>query len=138
LATFKETGRTASKARFQLFTTSDISAGSFLEQFAEHDGDGDTRAQAAAAALDRSRSELIAKIKAELAGLTTEEASDFYSRITIFPRTARIGEIPGLISRRLITVRREARTDLFQRLEGWWVDLVIQLDTSKNRRFCDR
>ncbi|MCQ1856207.1 ABC-three component system protein, partial [Neorhizobium galegae] len=126
LVTFKGTGRTASKAHFQLLTTSEISGGSFREKCAEHDAEGFNRAQGAAAALKNSRSELIAKIKDELADLTAEEASDFYSRITIFPQTPRIGDIPGLISRRLITVRKESRADLFQRLEGWWIDLVIQ------------
>lgn len=133
LVTFKQTGRTASKARFQLFTTSEISAGSFLEQFAEHDADGDSRARDAAAALDKSRSELISKVQGELADLTAEEASDFYSRITIFPQTARIDDIPRLISRRLITVRRESRMDLFQRLEGWWIDLAIQTLTGERK-----
>lgn len=133
LVTFKRTGRIASKARFQLFTTSEISIGSFLEQFVGHDADGDARARVAAAALDRSRSELIAKVKNELADLTVGEASDFYSRITIFPQTTRIDGIPGLISRRLITVRRESRADLFQRLEGWWIDLVIQTLTGERQ-----
>lgn len=129
LATFKKTGRAASKAQFQLFSTAEISAGSFLEQFVENDPDGVNRALNAAAALDRSRSELLAKVKDELGDLTAEEASDFYSRITIFPQTPRIEDIPSLISRRLITVRKESRAHLFQRLEGWWIDLVIQVLT---------
>jgi hypothetical protein len=129
LATFKKTGRAASKAQFQLFSTAEISAGSFLEQFVENDPDGVNRALNAAAALERSRSELLAKVKDELGDLTAEEASDFYSRITIFPQTPRIEDIPSLISRRLITVRKESRAHLFQRLEGWWIDLVIQVLT---------
>ncbi|WP_064686660.1 ABC-three component system protein, partial [Rhizobium bangladeshense] len=133
LVTFKETGRTASKARFQLFTTSEISAGSFLDQFADYEADGANRARDAATALNRSRSELIAKVKDELAVLTAEEASDFYSRITIFPQTPRIEDIPSLVSRRLITVRKESRADLFQRLEGWWIGLVIQTLTGERK-----
>jgi hypothetical protein len=38
---------------------------------------------------------------------------------------------PRLVGRRLITVRKDSRSDLFQRLEGWWVNLVIQTLTGR-------
>lgn len=43
----------------------------------------------------------------------------------IFADQVRIDDIPALIDGRLRTVRREFRTDLFERLEGWWNGLVI-------------
>jgi len=132
LTAYKRMGKKLSKARFQLFTTSEISAGSFLEQFVDDNTDGETRAVDAAAAVERSRSELIAEIKGELEDLDAEEASDFYARIAIFPGTPRIEDIPDLIRKRLITVRRESRADLFQRLEGWWSDLVIRTLTNES------
>lgn len=131
LFNYKQNGRAASKARYQLLTTADVSPDSFLEDFGDLDADGETRSAQAMAALDRSQSELSAKLRIELSDMTEEERSDFFSRITIFPDTPRIDDIPGLISRRLITVRRESRASLFERLEGWWIDLVIQTLTGR-------
>ncbi|MDN2582193.1 ABC-three component system protein [Aquibium sp. ELW1220] len=131
LVNFKRTGRTASKARYQLLTTAEVSAGSFLTQFEDFEADGERRAHDAGAALAMSRSELIGEIRDELADLDGDELADFYSRITIFSRTPRINDIPDLVGRRLITVRKEFRQALFQRLEGWWIDLVIQTLTGR-------
>lgn len=133
LAHYKATGRVASNARFLLFTTAAISAGSFLADFADKDADGDVRATAASNALVTSKSTEIGKVKTDLADLSAEEASDFYARITIFPDTPRIGDIPELINRRLITVRRQLRQDLFERLEGWWLNQVIQILTGERK-----
>jgi len=132
-AHYKATGRAASNALFLLFTTAAISTGSFLEQFADAPADGEKRAKDASNALATSVSQEIAKVKASLADLSADEASDFYARITIFPHTPRIGDIPALINRRLITVRRESRQDLFERLEGWWLNLVIQVLTGERK-----
>ena len=131
LVNFKGTGRTASKARYQLFTTAEVSAGSFLTQFEDFHADGERRAQDAGVALATSQSELIRKIAADLADFDSDELADFYSRITIFSRTPRIDDIPDLVGRRLITVQREFRRALFQRLEGWWIDLVIRTLTGR-------
>ena len=35
------------------------------------------------------------------------------------------------INRRLITVRRQSRQDLFERLEGWWLSQIIEILTGK-------
>lgn len=70
-------------------------------------------------------------MKADLADLSAEEAIDFYARITIFPDRPRIDEIPELINRRLITVRRQSRQGLFERLEGWWLNQIIEFLTGK-------
>jgi hypothetical protein len=117
-----------------LFTTATISPGSFLAQFTDTDGDGDARAKDASHALATSRSKEIAKVTADLADLRAEEASDFFARITIFPDTPRIEDIPELINRRLITVRRESRQDLFERLEGWWLNQIIEILTGKRTK----
>jgi hypothetical protein len=100
-------------------------------QFADTEADGDARTKDASDALEASQSKEIAKVRADLADLSAEEASDFYSRITIFPNTPRIDDIPELINRRLITVRRESRQDLFERLEGWWLNQIIEMLTGK-------
>lgn len=133
LAHYNATGRAASNALFLLFTTAVISKDSFLEDFTETPADGEKRAKLASCALATSESKEITKIKTDLANLSADEVSDFYARITIFPDTPRINEIPALINHRLITVRRESRQDLFERLEGWWLNQVIQLLTGERK-----
>ncbi len=128
---YKKSGRAGSDARFLLFTTASISPDSFLNKFVGIGAEDRARAEAAAEALSKSQAATITMIRSELAELNEQEAQDFYGRITIFPDTSRISEVPELIDRRLRTVRREYRQALFERLEGWWTDLVIKLLTGE-------
>lgn len=128
---YLRTGKAGSNARFLLFTTATVADHSFLELFLEPGSDDALRAEAAGKAIVESASTEISKIREELQVLAEDEAKDFYGRITIFPRTVRIGDIPSLVDRRLRTVRREFRASLFERLEGWWTDLVIKLLTGE-------
>lgn len=130
---YKESGRLGSDAQFLLFSTATISPESFLNMFVESTSDDEARANAAQTALEKSESSEVAKAKTELADLTREERGDFYGRITIFAQTPRITEIPALIDTRLRTVRREHRALLFERLEGWWSDLVIKVLTGERK-----
>jgi len=128
---YKKSGRAGSDAAFILYSTATVSAGSFLQSFV---GDGESdeiRATTATAVLATSKSEEIAKVKAELVDLTEDELQDFYGRITISSPTPRIEEIPGLIEPRWRTIRRQHRMPLFLRLEGWWSDLVINVLTNR-------
>ena len=95
-----------SDARFLLFTTASISPDSFLNKFVENGAEDRARAEAAAEALEKSQATTITMIRSELGELTEQEAHDFYGRITIFPDTSRISEVPQLIDKRLRTVRR--------------------------------
>jgi hypothetical protein len=52
-----------SRARYQLFTTADVSPGSFLEKFEDFDADGEQRALDAGNALEMSSSELVERSK---------------------------------------------------------------------------
>jgi hypothetical protein len=131
---YKSAGAAGSSTRFILYSTASVSAGSFLEYFVRDGGLGETRAAAAAAALASSTSAEIGKVKADLKLLTEIEAQDFYDRITISPSTPRIDDIPTLIDQRLRTIRKEDRKALFERLEGWWSDLVIRALTEKERK----
>ena len=131
VAQYKKSGKAASTARFILFTTASVSSGSFLELFVGTGGSAKQRANQAAAALSNSSSKEIAKVKADLTDLSETDAQDFYSRITISAQTARIDDIPELINQRLRTTRKEDRVALFNRLEGWWTDLVISVLTGK-------
>lgn len=127
LAHYKANGRVSSDSRFLLFTTATISPSSFLVDFRGDNSDDGDRAAAAKEAIDRSESQLITAIRAQLSDLDDEELRDFYGRITIFDAAVRITEIPSLIDQHLRTVRRESREALFERLEGWWTNQVIKL-----------
>jgi hypothetical protein len=128
---YKSSGRVSSTARFILFTTASVSSGSFLELFVGTGGSPEQRAVKAADALATSTSKDIAKVKQDLADLSDSEKEDLYYRITVSPQTNRIDDIPGLIDQRLRTTRKEDREALFNRLEGWWTDLVIRVLTGK-------
>jgi hypothetical protein len=127
LAHYLENGRVSSESRFLLFTTATISKGSFLAVFAEDAADEDVQAQAAQGAIAKSQSQLICAIRTKLAQLSEDEVRDFYARITVVDAAARITDIPALIDQHLRTIRRASRTALFERLEGWWTDLVIKI-----------
>lgn len=127
LAHYLENGRVSSKSRFLLFTTAIISERSFLALFADGSATGEDRANRAQDAIAGSTSGLIGAIREELAVLSEEEQLDFYARITIIDAAPRITDIPGLIDQHLRTIRREFRAALFERLEGWWTDVVIKI-----------
>jgi hypothetical protein len=127
LSHYLENGRLSSKSRFLLFTTATTSEGSFLALFAEDAADDEARAQAAQDAIAKSQSQFIGAIRTELAQLREDELRDFYARITVVDAAPRITDIPALIDQHLRTIRRESRAGLFERLEGWWTDLVIKI-----------
>jgi hypothetical protein len=127
LTYYLEHGRASSESRFFLFTTATISEGSFLALFAVDVADDDVRAQAAQDAIAKSESQLIGAIRTELAELREDELRDFYARITVVDAAPRITDIPALIDQHLRTIRRESRAALFERLEGWWTDLIIKI-----------
>jgi hypothetical protein len=88
--------------------------------------DDEIRTRAADEAASRSASAEIAKVRSTLASLTEQERFDFFGRIAIFPSSPRIQDIPALVDRGLRAVDRKARPAVFERLEGWWTDLVIK------------
>jgi hypothetical protein len=127
LAYYLQDGRISSDAKFLLFTTATVSEAAFLCLFVGEGSDEDARTQAAQQAIEESKSQLIGDIKAELARLSEHELKDFYARISIVDAARRITDIPGLVDQYLRTIRRELRTAVFERLEGWWMDLVIKI-----------
>lgn len=128
LAHYLDTGKRASNAQFFLLTTASIAPGSMFEFFTKEQTDPAKRATEANAVVQRTTSTPIIAIRDKLGVLSEEEALDFYNRITVFPDGPRITDIPdAILDRYLRTVRREWREPLFQRLEGWWTDLVITM-----------
>lgn len=127
LSYYSRTGRAGSDGQFLLFTTAAIGAGTFLLQFSPDAKTDEGRAEAAVAALAVSSATLLGEIRDELALLSEEEMRDFFSRITVIDAAPRITDLPALIDLHLRTIRRESRAAVFERLEGWWMDLAIKM-----------
>lgn len=130
LARYKRDGRVASNLRFFLFTTGTVSGGSFLARLLPDQpmasGDGATLTELAKSALAESTSRLIAPIATAFDELSDPEKQDFLERILILDGSPRIGDIPATIrDKHMRSIRREHREFVFERLEGWWTDAVI-------------
>ena len=129
-------GRITSNLRFFLFTTATVSDTSFLRRFLPvlNYGDDETKSlgELAVEALGRSKSEFIGTIGKELGQLTRAEREDFLSRILIFDDGPRIEDVPHVIKDRYLrSIRREYRTAVYERVEGWWNDEIIKRLTGK-------
>lgn len=145
LARYKRDGRINCSLRFFLFTTGTVADNSFLTNFAPS-GEGGVKELAQTAATDdaeptslraltdevlsRTESTVILPIKADFDDLSEDEKEDFLSRITIFDNSPRIEDVPQLIiDQHMRTIRREFRQAVYERLEGWWNDQVVNLMT---------
>lgn len=131
LVRYKHDGRSASNLRFFLFTTGTVSDSSFLKRFLpvqlSTDDEAMTLAEQAEEALSRSRSELIGNIAEAFNELTPSEKQDFLARILILDASPRIDDIPETIKdMHMRSIRREHRNAVFERLEGWWNDVVVK------------
>jgi len=118
---------------FFLFTTSEISNGSFIEKLCPgKTRDVDNAISIANDAIDKTENKIIIKIKGKLSKLSQVEKADFYGRIFIFNNTVRIEDIPSEIQNKYMrTVPRKNRESVFEKLEGWWGDLIIRLLTGE-------
>jgi hypothetical protein len=131
LARYKRDGRAASNLRFFLFTTGTVSTNSFLTRFLPDQPvasrEAATLTELADSALAKSTAKLIGPIATEFNQLNDIDKRNFLERILILDGSPRIGDIPVTIkSTCMRSVRREHRDFVFERLEGWWNDLVIK------------
>lgn len=132
LVRYNRDGRSETSLRFFLFTTSAVSETSFLRHFL-HDfrhkaGEEVSLPRLAREALAATDSEMIKKVAQDLCKLSDEEMEDFLSRIVIFDGTPRMNAVPSIVKDRYMrSIRREHREAIFERLEGWWNDVVIKL-----------
>lgn len=136
LSRYNRDGRSEADLRFFLFTTGTVSETSFLRHFLLdrlRDDDGSaTLSQLAGAVLVKTKSELIGAVAQELNKLNDEEKDDFLARIVIFDGAPRIGDVPAMIKdQHMRSIRREFREAVFERLEGWWNDTVVNLLSGK-------
>jgi len=135
LSRYERDGRAAADLRFFLFTTATVATSSFLHRLLHNavpkNDEEKTVPELARDALATTRSALIKAIGLEYLRLNENEQEDFLSRIVIFDAGPRIQELPERIKDRMRSVRREHRDAVFERLEGWWNEAIINLLVGK-------
>ncbi|MEW6670101.1 MAG: ABC-three component system protein [Thermodesulfobacteriota bacterium] len=120
---------------FFLFTTGRVAAGSFLEAFLPNSQKNEGLVDRISEVLESSISKTIDKTKALLDKLSPEKRKDFFSRITIFDSQERIQDIPKLIiNERFRPIRPQFRAHVYERIEGWWNNLCIDLLTGQRTK----
>ena len=129
LSRYKRDGRIESSHRFFIFTTSEVSPSSFLTKFLPTDQSFPSeKLELAKLTLSKTSSKSIIPIKENFKNLSEEEQKDFLSRIIIFEKSPRVEDIPkNIINQHMRTIRPEFRKPVFERIEGWWNDVVIKL-----------
>ena len=137
LVRYNRDGRSEANLRFFLFTTGSVSETSFLRNFLHNsrpeNDETASLSQLASEALAKTKSELIGAIAQEFHELNEDEKNDFLSRIVIFDGGPRIVDVPSIIKdQHMRSIRREFREAVFERLEGWWNDTVVDLLSGKH------
>jgi hypothetical protein len=132
LARYIRDGRSEARLRFFLFSTGTVSDTSFLRLFlfgVSAEGDqGVSLSKITADVLAESDSQLIGLIAKDFYELNDDEKEDFLSRIVIFDGGPRIENVPSIIKDQYMrSIRRENRDAIFERLEGWWNDTIVNL-----------
>jgi hypothetical protein len=135
LARYNRDGRSEASLRFFLFTTGQVAATSLLRYFLVDPpprNDAASLSELVSRTLRSSTSALVGPITREFDGLSDREKDDFLSRITIFDGSPRISDVPSIIKdQHMRSIRREFRDAVFQRLEGWWHDSIVNLLAGK-------
>ncbi|WP_288075725.1 ABC-three component system protein [Pseudomonas sp.] len=133
---YNRDGRSDANLRFFLFSTGTVSNTSFLRHFlpeppVEDDAVG-ALSQITGDVLAKTESKLIAPIAEEFHKLNDDEKEDFLSRIVIFDGGPRIEDVPSIIKdQHMRSIQRDNRDAIFERLEGWWNDTVVNLLVGK-------
>lgn len=135
LVRYNRDGRSEASLRFFLFSTGIVSNTSFLRHFLLDPPKEDltiSLSLIAADVLAKSKSKLIGEISAEFHKLNDDEKDDFLARIVIFDGGPRIEDVPSIIKdQHMRSIRRDNRDAIFERLEGWWNDTVVNLLVGK-------
>lgn len=132
LARYNRDGRSEASLRFFLFSTGTVSSTSFLRRFLLEPPAENTEvmslSQIASDVLAKTESKLIGPIAEEFHKLNDDEKEDFLSRIVIFDGGPRIEDVPSIIKdQHMRSIRRDNRDAIFERLEGWWNDTIVNL-----------
>ena len=132
LARYNRDGRSEASLRFFLFSTGTVSNTSFLRRFLleppAEDDEVVPLSQIATDVLAKSQSNLVGEISTEFNKLNENEKNDFLSRIVIFDGGPRIEDVPSIIKdQHMRPIRRDNRDAIFERLEGWWNETIVNL-----------
>lgn len=136
LARYNRDGRSEASLRFFLFSTGAVSDNSFLRRFlSEPPAKNDeviSISQMATDVLSKSEAKLIREIAVDFNKLTDDEKNDFLSRIVIFDGGPRIDDVPAIIKdQHMRSIQRDNRDAIFERIEGWWNDTIVNLLVGK-------
>ena len=129
LERYANSGKVLSPLRFFLFTTASVSERTFLRFFLQKSPPlVEPLIELVEAAISSSTSKTMLSVRTVFDDLSFSEKEDFISRITIFDKSPRITDIPQLIvDRHLRTIPRSSRSQVLERLEGWWHNVTINL-----------
>lgn len=132
LSRYDQSGRICSHLHFFMYTTNETAADSFVASLGPlNRGNISDILLKVEDALSRSTSQSIVPIKKKFDLLTHDEKRDFINRIYVFDNNPRIEDLPSMIIKQhMRMIRCEFRESAFERLEGWWNDLVIKLLTN--------
>lgn len=136
LARYNRDGRSEASLRFFLFSTGTVSSTSFLQRFLleapSESGGATSLSHVASDVLAKTESKLISSIAEEFHKLNDDEKEDFLSRIVIFDGGPRIEDVPSIIKdQHMRSIQRNNRDAIFERLEGWWNDTIVNLLVGK-------
>jgi hypothetical protein len=130
LERYRNHGGIQSSLRFFMFTTDRISTDSFLQNFSDRRDEQVDIVEKFSSVMLSSKAEAVRKVKELFDLLEAEEKRDFLERIEIYENSPRIEDLPHIIvDQHFRTIRRQFRDSVFERLEGWWTDLVIEMLT---------
>ena len=132
---YNRDGRSEADLRFFLFSTETVSNTSFLRYFLHEPPVSDSNVslvQLADDILAKTKSKIISLIAEEFHKLNNDEKTDFLSRIVIFDGGPRIENVPAIIKdQHMRSIRSGNRGAIFERLEGWWNNTIINLLAGK-------
>lgn len=125
---YKRDGKLACSHAYCMTTTARVGPNSMLKHF--QGGAGPKPPDFVAkllVELQTSSTELSKEISASMAGLSDAELNDFFFRIVIADCSLRINELEAAVAGQLKSVIPKFRTDVRERLEGWWLGQTIEL-----------
>ncbi len=129
---YKRDGKLACSHAYCMATTARVGPNSMLKHFqADAEPQPADFAAKLLAELQNSSTELTTEIKASMADLSDTELGDFFSRIVIADCSLRINELEAAVASQLKSVIPKFRTDVRERLEGWWFGQAIELIRKK-------
>ncbi|AOF83228.1 hypothetical protein BSY238_3221 [Methyloversatilis sp. RAC08] len=136
LVRYNRDGRSEASLRFFLFSTGTVSSTSFLQRFLleapSESSEATSLSKIASDVLAKTESKLISSIAEEFHKLNDDEQEDFLSRIVIFDGGPRIEDVPSIIKdQHMRSIQRDNRDAIFERLEGWWNDTIVNLLVGK-------